>query len=61
MKTRFQYLLLMLVLVIALIPEANALELNPFADSKNFKPIPTEDMSNYIKEDFNKPVHYLIF
>lgn len=46
-------LFVILFAMLLILPSVSALELNPFADSKNFKPIPTEDMSNFLKEDFN--------
>ena len=47
--------LIVAVLIISVLPLslASALELNPFADSKNFEPVITDDMSAFIKEDFN--------
>lgn len=40
--------------IILLMPLGFALELNPFADIKQFEITPTEDMSAFLKSDFNE-------
>ena len=45
--------LLFLMVMMISIPLISALELNPFADSKDYSKIVQPDMSDFIKEDFN--------
>lgn len=45
---------LMVIISLLLIGNVSALELNPFADKKIYEPTLKEDLSDFIKEDFNE-------
>ena len=47
-------IIICLAIMVLLLGSVSALELNPFATTKDYKTVITEDMSDFIKEDFNE-------